>query len=66
MDQVVLTRRPDWVHEKHLTMDRNGYLEECYFTYSYSPLFAEDGSVGGICTAVTENTLRVIGERQLR
>jgi hypothetical protein len=66
MDQVVLTTRPNWVEEKHLPMDRNCYLEECYFTYSYSPLFAEDGSVGGVFTAVTEDTLRVIGERQLR
>lgn len=37
-----------------------------YFTYSYTPLLMNDGAIGGIFTAVTETTLRVIGERQMR
>ena len=66
MDTVASTHMANWVEDKHLPMDRNGYLEECYFTYSYSPLFIDDGSVGGVFTACTENTHRVRGERQLR
>jgi signal transduction histidine kinase/DNA-binding NarL/FixJ family response regulator len=49
-----------------LLLDRNGYLEECYFTYSFSPIHDETGGIGGIFTAVIENTQRVIGERRLR
>ena len=52
----------DWM----LPLDRNGYLEECYFTFSYSPIRAESGGVGGVLVTVTETTARVIGARRLR
>jgi len=47
-------------------MDRFGYPEETYFTFSYSPLRNDHGEVGGIFAAVTDETSRVIGERRLR
>src|SRR5512141_900001 len=49
-----------------LLLDRNGYPEECYFTFSYSPILDESGGVGGIFTPVQETTDRVIQERRLR
>ena len=52
----------DWM----LPLDRNGYLEECYFTFSYSPIRDESGGVGGVHVTVTETTQRVLGERRLR
>ncbi len=52
----------DWM----LPLDRNGYLEECYFTFSYSPIRDESGEVGGVLVTVTETTGRVLGERRLR
>jgi DNA-binding response OmpR family regulator len=45
---------------------RNGFLEECYFTYSYSPVRAEDDTVAGVLVTCTETTARVVGERRLR
>ena len=48
-----------------LLLDRNGYLEECYFTFTYSPIFGETGGVGGVFSAVIETTARVLGERRL-
>jgi len=48
-----------------LPLDRNGYLEECYFTLSYSPIRDESGGVGGMLAVVAETTERVIGERRL-
>jgi signal transduction histidine kinase len=48
-----------------LPLDRNGYLEECYFTLSYSPIRDEDGSVGGVLGVVHETTERVVAERRL-
>ena len=41
-----------------LVLDRNRYAEECYFTFSYSPIEDESGSVGGVFTAVEETTWR--------
>ena len=49
-----------------LVMDRFGYPEETYFTFSYSPLRNDRGEVGGIFATVTDETSRVIGERRLR
>jgi PAS domain S-box-containing protein len=48
-----------------LIMERNGFPEETYYTFSYSPIPTEDGSVGGIFCANTDDTQRVISERQL-
>ncbi|NUS06038.1 MAG: PAS domain-containing protein, partial [Nonomuraea sp.] len=48
-----------------LVLERNGFREECYFTFSYSPIRDESGGVGGVFCAVTETTGRVVGERRL-
>ena len=49
-----------------IPLDRNGFLEECYFTLSYSPIRDESGGVGGLLAVVAETTERVLGERGLR
>jgi len=54
-----------YVEEQLLIMERNGYPEETYYTFSYSPIPDDDGGVGGIICANTDDTRRVIGERQL-
>ncbi len=48
-----------------LIMERNGYPEETYYTFSYSPVPNERGGTGGILCANTDDTQRIIGERQL-
>ncbi|MDV4156664.1 response regulator [Rhizobium brockwellii] len=54
-----------YVEEQLLIMERNGYPEETYYTFSYTPIPDDDGTPGGIICANTEDTQRVIGERQL-
>src|SRR5580693_5342020 len=49
-----------------LFLERSGYREETYHTFSYSPLSGDDGKVSGHLCVVTEETDRVIGERRLR
>ena len=48
-----------------LVMERHGYPEETYYTFSYSPIHDDDGGVGGIICANTDDTTRVVGERQM-
>jgi signal transduction histidine kinase/DNA-binding response OmpR family regulator len=48
-----------------LIMERNGYPEETYYTFSYSPVPNDRGGTGGIICANTDDTRRIIGERQL-
>src|SRR4029453_11555128 len=49
-----------------LVMNRKGYDEETWFTFSYSPVYDESGRVGGIFGAVSETTRNVLAERALR
>src|ERR1700759_4721014 len=54
-----------YVEAQLLIMERNGYPEETYYTFSYTPIPDDNGAVGGIFCANTEDTQRVIGQRQL-
>ncbi|HSP16349.1 MAG TPA: ATP-binding protein [Thermoanaerobaculia bacterium] len=65
LDQVVAEGKATWSDDQLLMVKRHGFLEEAYFTFSYSPVRDESGGVGGIFTAVTETTSRVVGERRL-
>jgi len=53
-----------FVEEQLLIMERNGYPEETYYTFSYSPIRGDDGQPGGIICANSEDTRRVVGDRQ--
>lgn len=44
---------------------RNGFEEECYFDFSYSPIFIKDGKVGGILVTVIETTEKIKSLRRL-
>src|SRR5579859_626542 len=54
-----------YVEEQLLIMERNGYAEETYYTFSYSPIPDDDGTPGGIICANSDDTSRVVSERQL-
>jgi len=49
-----------------LLMNRRGYDEQTWFTFSYSPVRDDDGRVAGMFCAVAETTQRVLAERALR
>ena len=55
-----------WSEDLLLAVARYGYVEEAYFTYSYSPIKDADGRVRGVFTAVNETTERVLSERRMR
>lgn len=65
-DDVLERGTPSWNEEFLEIMERNGYREETYFTFSYSPISTDDGGVGGIFCACTEDTRRVLDDRRLR
>jgi len=49
-----------------LVMNRKGYDEQTWFTFSYSPVRDESGKVAGMFCAVSETTRKVLAERALR
>lgn len=48
-----------------LTMTRHGFEEECYFTFSYSPIAEPGGTVVALLNTVVETTQRVLATRRL-
>ncbi len=64
-DDVITTGRPTWSENQLLVVHRNGYPEECAFTFSYGAVFDDDGSVGGVLDVVTETTDMVVSQRRL-
>ncbi|WP_157758925.1 ATP-binding protein [Cystobacter fuscus] len=54
-----------WSNDQLIIFQRNGFAEEAYVTFSYSPIRVESGAVGGVFTAVSETTQKVLGERRL-
>ncbi|MGB7554975.1 MAG: PAS domain-containing protein, partial [Candidatus Korobacteraceae bacterium] len=65
IQRVLETGEASWEEELLLILERNGYPEETYHTFSYSPLAGPDGQITGMLCVVMEDTTRVIGERQL-
>ncbi len=63
--QVMETGEASWDEMLLLILERSGYPEETYHTFSYSPLSDSDGRIMGMLCVVMEDTVRVIGERQL-
>ena len=66
LDRVLTLGDATWSEDQLLILERRGYPEECYFSFSFSPVRGANGAVDGIFTAVIENTIRVLGERRLR
>jgi signal transduction histidine kinase len=66
IQKVLDTGEATWDEALLLFLERNGYAEETYHTFSYSPLHSDDEKVIGMLCVVTEETERVIGERRLR
>ena len=49
-----------------LPLNRNGFVEECYFDFSYSPIRKDDGKVGGVLITVIETTNKKKAEEALK
>jgi signal transduction histidine kinase/CheY-like chemotaxis protein len=62
---VLETVEATWDEALLLFLERSGYREETYHTFSYSPLRDDAGRIAGLLSVVAEVTEQVIGERRL-
>ncbi|HXH16099.1 MAG TPA: PAS domain S-box protein [Sphingomonas sp.] len=65
MDQV-FAGDPVHMEDLELILHRNGYPEEAHFSFSYTPVPSDDGSIAGLFCACTEITQQIVAERQRR
>ncbi len=61
-----LAGETSYLENQRMFLDRNGYLEETFFTFSFSPIRDETGGVGGLFHPVTETTSKMLSERRTR
>lgn len=64
--QVLEEGRATWDDALLLFLERSGFPEETYHTFSYSPVYDDESRIAGMLCVVTEVTDKVIGERRLR
>ncbi|WP_185294127.1 SpoIIE family protein phosphatase [Mycolicibacterium litorale] len=65
IESVLTTGHATWDAALLLFLERSGYSEETYHTFSYSPLRDDSGDVVGMLCVVSEDTERVIAERRM-
>jgi two-component sensor histidine kinase len=63
--EAALAGESSYSEAELLIMERNGYREETYYTFSFSPVPDDAGTIGGIVCASTDDTDRVVGARRL-
>ncbi len=65
IETVIATGRATWDEDLLLFLERSGYQEETYHTFSYSALPDENGRTAGMLCVVSESTRRVITDRRM-
>ena len=55
-----------WVEDEYVPLHRRGFLEECYFTFSYSPVRGRGNRVEGVMDIAAETTEEVLSRRRLQ
>jgi signal transduction histidine kinase len=63
--QPVLAGETTYFENSLVLPNRQGFVEEAYFTFSHSPIYDEQGQVGGIFVTALETTSTVLQQRRL-
>jgi hypothetical protein len=56
IEQVMKSGRATWHEDQYIPIERNERLEDVWWTYSYSPVFDDDGSIQGTLVVCLETT----------
>jgi PAS domain S-box-containing protein len=59
-----LAGEPTFNENLHLVMERNGFPEDTWYSFSYSPVRDESGAISGMFCACTETTAQVLAARR--
>ena len=65
VDKIVIGSEAVWFEDQLVPIYRNGRMQEVYWTFSYSPVFDDDGVCNGVFVTCTETTKSVLALQQL-
>jgi PAS domain S-box-containing protein len=54
-----------WRENQPLPIFRNGVLEDAYWTFSYSPIYIENGVIGGVMVVCSETTQTILNVKRI-
>ena len=66
IESVMTTGQATWDESLMLFLERSGFPEETYHTFSYSPIFDDHGVIAGMLCVVMENTEEVVAHRRMQ
>lgn len=66
IDGVMKRGESVWFEDAYIPIERNGTLEDVWWTYSYSPVRDDDGTISGTLVICQETTGRVQAEQRLK
>jgi signal transduction histidine kinase/CheY-like chemotaxis protein len=66
IDDVMARGKPSWNEDQLVPIFRNGHIEDVYWSYGYSPVLDDDGTIGGTLVICAETTSRMVAERRQR
>ncbi len=66
IDSVLSTGEATWDEQLMLFLERSGFTEETYHTFSYSPVADDDGRINGMLCVVSEDTGAVVAGRRMQ
>ncbi len=64
IEQVMTTGEATWHEDQYLPIERNGHLEDVWWTYSYSPVRDDDDTIVATLVVCQETTHRVLAQRE--
>ena len=65
MIDEVIQGKSTWNENQLIPIYRNGKLEDVYWTFGYSPIYKEGGTVGGVLVVCTETTDAVVNLKKI-
>ncbi|MGM0555552.1 MAG: PAS domain S-box protein [Myxococcota bacterium] len=65
LQNVYRSGKPTWYEDRPLPLERRGFLEELYFTFSYSPIRDPEGHTLGVLSSAVDSTDHVLARRRL-
>ncbi|RIB20586.1 hypothetical protein C2G38_2178990 [Gigaspora rosea] len=66
LESVRTTGKGIFKNDAFFELQRDGYTEEAYFNYTFSPIFKSDGSVCAVLIMSQETTHKVLNTRRLK
>jgi signal transduction histidine kinase len=66
IDSILVQGKHFYAEDLPLALKRKGFLEETFWTFSYSPAYTDEGNIGGMFCSCYESTKKVLGQRRLK